>query len=71
MKEGLLQVRYMQLYHFLDSFVLPVVRHHTGVALFVFWCCLVGDLLISVCWFCLIAVPRIMIWVSANVAILF
>ena len=41
----------MLLFHSPESNVLPVVRYHTGVAFFVFWCCLVRDLLISVCWF--------------------
>ena len=71
MKEGLLQERCMLLFRSPESFVLPVVRRHTGVALFVFWCCLVRDLLISIYWFSLIAISGVMVWVSTSIAYLF
>ena len=58
---------YMLLFRSPELLVLPVVHEHTGVALFVFWCCLVRDLLISVCRFLLVAVSCIMVWVSTSI----
>ena len=68
MKGCLLPLIYMLLFHSPELIVLPVLRYLTGVALFVFWCCLVKDLLISVCWFSLVAFFCVVVWVSRKIS---